>query len=293
MKKKNLVIVLCVLFLSLSQNIIAFSSGPFLSFNGSYGGSFTDPHLTREVLNDLNPLATSMTGTMSSMLIGGTIDWSYIFYDEGEGFMTSFGFLDGLGISATFGAEQGSAGQKISAREAGSGETFDIFMVVDYNPVLAVGGSLDFYFLDSIRVKIGGGTRIIADMNPEYLLYTTLDEESAAALKLQQQVGTIIVTEEMMSKFNAFMPYARLDVGYYVPVSETITLTFGAFGRYDWFRPMYLTMPQNLYDMVIDNGGNPDKAQPDYWLNSIDFGVTVSVSIKVGSNNNPYKQLYR
>ncbi len=266
----------------------AFESGHFLAFNIGAGGSFSDPHLTREVLDDLNPLATSMKGTMSTILLGGSVDYSMAFFEDTAPFLQKTGAFDGIGFSVVLGAEQGSAGQKINARVSEDGAEFDIFMIVDYNPVLSAGASLDFYFFDSMRVKIGGGTRIIADMNPEYLLYTTLDDDTAATLGLHQQVGTIIVTDEMISKFNAFMGYVKADVHYYVPISETVVFSIGGYGRYDWYRPEYITMPANMYQMVIDNGGNPDKAQPDYWLNSIDFGVSVGFSIAIGDNN-PYR----
>ncbi len=282
------IVIWCVVFSIISVNAFAFDSGHFLSFNVGAGGSFSDPHLTREVLDDLNPLATSMTGTMSTILLGGSVDYSMAFFEDTAPFLKNTGAFDGLGFSVGLGAEQGSAGQKINARVSADGAEFDIFMIVDYNPVLAAGASLDFYFFDSMRIKIGGGTRIIADMNPEYLLYTTLDDETAASLGLQQQVGTIIVTDEMISKFNAFMGYVKADIHYYVPISETVVFSIGGYGRYDWFRPEYITMPANMYQMVIDNGGDPDKAQPDYWLNSIDFGISVGFSIAIGDNN-PYK----
>jgi len=254
--------------------LAAFETGPLLYLRADFGGALTTPFISDKSLKQFNRDAVKMSGMMSSLLMSGEIEGGYVFGSD-----TFFGLrknhpFSALGTFAFLGFGQGNTSQKVSAIV--SGKSFDTFMVVDFMPVVDFGISAKAYFFHN-RLALGAGIggRLIADMSPDYLVYST-DTNI-----IPTQVGQIIVTEDMMKKMNPLMFSTKVIIEYNIPVLETTDIVMGWYTRYNIYRPKYLTAPPKLVQIAESNGGNLTKPFPDYWLNSLDFGVNIGFAFKL------------
>lgn len=270
--------LLCITLMGLCApaTLFSFDSGAHLQLRSDFTGALTLPSISEESLHYLNKRATEMSGIASNLLMGGEVEVGYIFRSDDFFGLREDNPFSGIGTFLYIGFSQGNTSQKITAEE--NGEAFDIFISVDFLPVVNFGFTGKAYFFDN-RMAVGTslGARMIADTNPEYLCYST-DPET-----IPTEVGTIIVTEDMMKKMNPFMFSAKLFTEYNIEILPTTELVLGLFARYNVYRPKYLTVPPSLLKMA--EGDNPDfdinKAHPDYWINSLDFGVTMGLAFKL------------
>ncbi len=278
MKKTVLVLLLCTVVFSAS----AFDKGWVLGLRADFGGALTLPSIPLEDLKKLNPLAEGMYGGLSNLLMGGQVSVGYIF-DTNELFpgLEKDSAFSGIGVNAYLGFGQGNASQKISAVVDGTDppQPLDIFIVVDYLPVISFGVEADALFFDNrFSVGLGLGAKMIADFTPEYLAYAT--DNIFASGNSSSEVGTIIVSEEMMTQMNAFMLSTKVEVGYHVPLMPTTELVLGFFTQFNLYKPKYLTVPASLAAM---GGLDPSKLlpSPNFWLNTLDFGVNLGFLIRL------------
>lgn len=116
---------------------------------------------------------------------------------------------------------------------------------------------------------------MIADMSPDYLVYST-DSDAVPT-----EVGQIIVTQEMMKKMNPLMFSMKGMIEYNIPVLDTTDIVLGWYTRYNIYRPKYLTAPASLAKKAKDGGGDITQPFPDYWLNSLDFGLNLGFAFKL------------
>ncbi len=268
-------VLLMVLFF-IPALLHGFESGFNLQLRSQFAGGLTLPKISDESLEYLNSRATGMTGNMSNLLMGGEVEVGYIFRSDDFFTFKKASPFSGAGVFLYLGFSQGNTSQIITAEE--SGEEFDIFVSVDYLPVINFGVTGKAYFFDnklSVGLSIGG--RMIADMTPEYLCYSTEPDI------IDTEVGTVIVSEEIREKANPFMLSARLNFEYNIFILPTTELVLGAFVDYSFFKPKFLTIPPSLLDMALaDNPDfDPNREFPDYRLDSLEFGVTLGLAFKL------------
>ena len=267
---------LLAVYLLIPAALHGFESGFTLQLRSQFAGGLTNPEISDESLKYLNNRATEMTGNMSNLLMGGNVEVGYIFRSDDYFGLKETAAFSGAGVFLYLGFSQGNTSQVITAEE--SGEEFDIFVSVDYLPVVDFGVTGKGYFLDNkLAVGLSLGGRMIADMTPEYLCYST--EPSI----IDTEVGTVIVSEELRDKANPFMFCTRLDFEYNIFVLPTTELVLGAFAQYSFFKPKFLTIPPSLLDMALaDNPSfDPNREYPDYRLDSLEFGVTLGLAFKL------------
>ncbi len=274
MTKTNSVLLILLFFSAV--NLTAFESGFHLQLRSDFAGTLTIPEISDESLVYLNQRATAMDGFTSNILMGGEVEVGYIFRSHDFFNLSEEAKFSGIGLFLYLGFSQGNTTQKISVEE--NGEEFDIFISVDFLPVVNFGITGKAYFFNNrLAVGLSAGGRMIADMSPEYLCYST-DPDIIAT-----EIGQIIVTEDMMDKMNPFMFSSKFLIEYNIHVLPSAELVLGAFARYNIYRPKYLTVPPTLLDMAVAD--NPDfdinKKHPDYWINSLDFGVTMGLAFKL------------
>ena len=252
----------------------AFQGGPLLYLHAGFGGSLSLPSISDASLKQFNKDAVKMTGMTSSLLISGEVEGGYVF-DSNRFFGLSKGHpFSALGVFAYIGMGQGNTSQKVSA--VVSGNTFDTFMIVDFTPVVNFGVIAKAYFFHN-KLALGAslGGRIITDFSPDYLVY------SADSAIIPTEVGQIIVTEDMMKKMNPFMFSAATVIEYSISLMETTDIVFGWHTKFNLYQPKYLTAPPSLAKLARDNGGDISQPFPDYWLNSLDFGVKLGFAFKL------------
>ena len=254
--------------------LTALEGGPHLYLRADFGGTLSLPSISDDSLKQFNKDAVKMTGMLSGLLISGELEGGYIF-DSNRFFGLRQGHpFSALGVFAYLGVGQGNTSQKVSA--VVSGKDFDTFMVVDFTPVIDFGLSAKAYlFKNRLALGAGLGGRMIADMSPDYLVYST--DPSI----IETEVGQIIVTEEMMKKMNPFMFSMKGTVEYNISLIKTTDIILGWYTRFNIYQPRYLTAPKKLADMAAANGGDITQPFPDYWLNSLDFGVNLGFAFKL------------
>lgn len=252
----------------------AFQGGPLLYLRADFGGGITLPEISESSLKEFNKDAVKMSGMMSSLLMSGEVEGGYIFSSQRFFGLSKKNPFSALGTFAFLGVGQGNTSQKVEAVIADI--PFDTFMVVDFTPVVNFGLSTKAYFFNN-RLAIGAGVggRMIADMSPDYLVYST--DESV----IGTEVGQIIVTNEMMKKMNPLMFSVKGMLEYNIPVLDTTDVVLGWYTRYNMYSPKYLTAPASLAKKAKAGGGDITKAFPDYWLNSLDFGINLGFAFKL------------
>ena len=152
--------------------LTALEGGPHLYLRADFGGTLSLPSISDDSLKQFNKDAVKMTGMLSGLLISGELEGGYIF-DSNRFFGLRQGHpFSALGVFAYIGVGQGNTSQKVSANV--SGTALDTFMVVDFTPVIDFGLSAKAYFFKN-RLALGAGLggRMIADMSPDYLVYST------------------------------------------------------------------------------------------------------------------------
>ena len=272
MKKIKLLYILILVFSIFPA--AAFQGGPLLYLHAGFGGALSLPSISDESLKQFNKDAVKMTGMTSGLLISGEVEGGYVF-DSNRFFGLSKGHpFSALGVFAYIGMGQGNTSQKVSA--VVSGKDFDTFMIVDFMPVIDFGLTARAYFFQN-RLALGAaiGGRMIADMSPDYLVYST---DSGV---IKTEVGQIIVSEDMMKKMNPFMFSIKSTIEYNISLIKTTDIVFGWYTRFNLYQPKYLTAPKTLADLAAANGGDISQPFPDYWLNSLDFGVNLGFAFKL------------
>ena len=262
--------------LFLPAALYGFESGFNLQLRSQFSGGLTLPKISDESLAYLNSRATGMTGNMSNLLMGGDVEVGYIFRSDDFFGLEDTAVFSGAGVFFYLGFGQGNTSQIITAVEGG--EEFDIFVSVDFLPVINFGVTGKAYFFDSkLALGLSMGGRMIADMTPEYLCYSTEPDI------IDTEVGTVIISEEIRKKANPFMFAAKLNFEYNIFVLPTTELVLGGFVQYSFFKPKYLTIPPSLLEMALaDNPDfDPNKEYPDYRLDSLEFGITLGLSFKL------------
>lgn len=267
MKKK---LTLCAIFTLIFaySNVYGFDNGFIWSLKANFSGTFTTPMISKSDLDKLG--ASYMKGGMG-FFVDGEAELGYLF--GSKEFFNAENSSDFSGMSAyvSIGVGQGSAIQQSGA--VVGDKTVDVYFNVSYTPVINFGIGTKVYFFDSkfaIGLLIGG--KIIADMSPSYEFY------SSAPDTLPQEVGTLIITPDMIKRMNPVMGSIKLSFEYNQPILEKMEIILGLYGKYNIYHPGYITMPPTLASLVsIDLTKTPMKS---YFINSFDFGISLGVGFK-------------
>ncbi len=273
MKKLALITVM----VCISINLYSFEKGWVFGLRADFGGSLTLPEISDSTLEFLNPKAQSMSGFLSGLLIGGEASVGYIFNSQELFSLNDTHSFSGIGLYGYIGMGMGNVSQKITAVEAG--ELFDIFIVVDYTPVVNFGVKTNaLFFNNRLSVGLGIGGKAILDYTPQYLLYSTLPDV------IKTEIGTVIVPNDLLTKLNPLGFSVRFELGYAIPMLPTTEFVLGFYTQYNLYSPRYLTIPPTLESLAQSNAIPPDSLDfsrefPDYWLNSLEFGVNIGISL--------------
>lgn len=276
MKKKG--ILVSIFLMIFMVNAHAFEEGFIWGFKANAFGGVTLPSINNDDLGLMG--AEFMKGGMG-LYYDGEVDLGYIFGTE-KWFPKIHGkTFSGVSVYASLGI--GTGGVREIAGKTVSGKLISMFVNVDYAPVLSFGvGSKAYFFENRLSAGLWLGTKIIADMSPSYLAYS--DDPSAVS----SEIGEIIVTNNMIKNMNPFSFSIRGCLEYHQPINHWVRMTLGVFGRFNIYSPKYITMPKSLMDMMnadLQKSGKPrfdaeNTPLKSFFLNSLDFGVTVGFTFR-------------
>ncbi len=272
-------VCMLLFLLSIAVHLFSFDKGWTLNFRADFGGTLSLPNVSEETLKYLNPSATEMTGFLSGLLIGGEMAVGYIF-DSNEVFGLSQNHsFSGIDLQGYVGIGMGNMSQK-SISEF-NGTAIDVFVVVDYTPVVNFGVKSHALFFDNrFSIGLGVGGKALLDATPQYTIY------SSDPSMVKTEVGTIVVSDDLLLKMNPLAFSARFELGYAVPILQTTDLLFGFYSQFNLYKPGYITLPPSLEDLAQSTAASPNTLDfsqefPDYWLNSFDFGVNLGIAVKL------------
>lgn len=281
MRKSASVLYIFSVLIVFSSNIYSFENGAILNLRADFGGSYSMPAISSA---DLEKLGSSYMKGMVDFVIAGEAEIGYIFGAKRYFRQNDNKIFGGIGLFGVIGVGQGFAGQSSGTLvdDGKKKDQIDVYVNIYYTPVVSFGIATKVYlFKNKMNIGLTLGGKLIADPNPTYQFYST--DKSVFDL----EVGTLIVTEDMMKKMNPIMGSAKVSIEYNIVVLETLELILGSYGRYNIYTPKYLTMPEKLMEAAVKNaksrGIELDFNEPmkSYYLNSLDFGLSLGVGLKL------------
>ena len=269
--KKFLAIIISII---VSLNLYGFEEGFIWGLRANFNGSATLPSISQEDLNKLG--AAYMKGSVGYTM-DGEAELGYLFGVDRwfGGKKSDFSKFSGMSLYASIGVGSGFAGEV--AGNTVDAVTANMFVNIQYAPVISFGIGSKLYLLES-RLALGLqlGIKVIADTSPEYLAYSDTDLSS---LKVDlPEMGEIIVTDFMKKNMNPVMFSIKLMLEYNQPINDRVEVILGIYGRFNIYKPKYLTMPDSLLTLLPNF--TTETPMPSFYLNSIDFGLSLGLQFR-------------
>lgn len=279
MKRKFLSVIISII---VSLNLYGFEEGFIWGLRANFNGSLTLPSISQEDLDKMG--AASMKGAVGYTM-DGEAELGYLFGAErwfGKE-KSDFSKFSGMSLYVSIGVGTGFSGM-VSGNTIG-GATVNVFMNVNYKPVISFGIGSKLYLLESrmaIGLQLGG--KLIADTSPEYLAYSDSDSTFASLtppVKLPE-MGELIVTDFMKKNMNPVMFSIKLMLEYNQPINDRVEVVLGIYTRFNIYKPKYITMPTSLLGVIqgIRPSFTAETPMPTYYINSLDFGLTLGLQFR-------------
>ena len=278
MNRKFLVVMLFMI----TSILYSFEEGFIWGLRANFNGSLTLPSISQE---DLNKMGASFVKGSVGYTMDGEAELGYLFGAErwfGKE-KSDFSKFSGMSLYVSIGVGTGFSGM-VSGNTIG-GATVNVFMNVNYKPVISFGIGSKLYLLES-RMAIGLqlGCKLIADTSPEYLAYSDSDSTFASLtppVKLPE-MGELIVTDFMKKNMNPVMFSIKLMLEYNQPINDRVEVVLGIYTRFNIYKPKYITMPTSLLGVIqgIRPSFTAETPMPTYYINSLDFGLTLGLQFR-------------
>ena len=278
MNRKFLVVMLFMI----TSILYSFEEGFIWGLRANFNGSLTLPSISQEDLNKMG--AASMKGAVGYTM-DGEAELGYLFGAErwfGKE-KSDFSKFSGMSLYFSIGVGTGFSGM-VSGNTIG-GATVNVFMNVNYKPVISFGIGSKLYLLES-RMAMGLqlGCKVIADTSPEYLAYSDSDSTFASLTPKVElpEMGELIVTDFMKKNMNPVMFSMKLMLEYNQPINDRVEVVLGIYTRFNIYKPKYITMPTSLLGVIktIRPSFTAETPMPTYYINSLDFGLTLGLQFR-------------
>lgn len=286
--------VAVVLLTVIAIHLYAFDSGFTLGLKANLTGSLSRPKISKEDMDYLG--GDGMEGSLGYVTVGEA-DLTYIFDSMRYFRCQDNSVFGGLGLTFAFGLGQGFTGQISGQYNAqmngGKGKKIDVFCRIHMTPVVTLTSGVRSYFLrNRLAVGVNTGIRMPLDPQPIYELYTNLSPDEVKDLKnvtggkvdFSNETGTLLITQEQMKKINPIGFIFKGFIEYNQPFLSNMEIVLGGFLSYTVYKPKYVTMPQKLVDAAKYKNSALDIATHpinSFYMNSLDFGVTIGLTFKV------------
>ena len=276
MNRKFLVVMLFMI----TSILYSFEEGFIWGLRANFNGSLTLPSISQEDLNKMG--AASMKGAVGYTM-DGEAELGYLFGAERWFGKEKSDFSKFSGMSLYFSIGVGTGFSGMVSGNTIKGATINVFMNVNYKPVISFGIGSKLYLLES-RMAIGLqlGCKVIADTSPEYLAYSDSDS-TFKDLKVElPEMGELIVTDFMKKNMNPVMFSLKLMLEYNQPINDRVEVVLGIYTRFNIYKPKYITMPTSLLGVIqgIRPSFTAETPMPTYYINSLDFGLTLGLQFR-------------
>lgn len=278
MNRKFLVVMLFMI----TSILYSFEEGFIWGLRANFNGSLTLPSISQEDLNKMG--AAYMKGAVGYTM-DGEAELGYLFGAErwfGKE-KSDFSKFSGMSLYVSIGVGTGFSGI-VSGNTIG-GATVNVFMNVNYKPVISFGIGSKLYLLESrmaMGLQLGG--KVIADTSPEYLAYSDSDSTFASLTPpvTLPEMGELIVTDFMKKNMNPVMFSIKLMLEYNQPINDRVEVVLGIYTRFNIYKPKYITMPTILLGVIqgIRPSFTAETPMPTYYINSLDFGLTLGLQFR-------------
>ena len=265
--------ILVYIFMAASFSLVyGFDEGFIWALKANFNGTATMPSISDSDLYKIG--ATFMKGGVGYTM-DGEAELGYLFGSKKWFGLDDTSKFSGMSFYGSIGVGNGFAGQISGGTFEGVSAT--MFINVYYSPVISFGVGTKAYFLNS-RLSLGlhVGGKMIADLSPEYLAYA--DDSTV----LTPEIGEIIVTDFMIKNMNPVMFSMKFMIEYNQPINDRVEVILGAYTRFNIYSPGYITMPDSLLALLegVRPGFSLETPLPSYYINSLDFGLTLGLAFK-------------
>ena len=285
--KKNVVLIFLIF---ISSSLFAFDKGFTLGIKAYPSATYTMPHISNE---DMAYLGGNGMKGMLGYITTGSVELTYLFDSVRYFGYDNASVFSGLGLAGYFGIGQGFSGQISGQRNEAVGD-INLYVRVYMKATLHMGTTLKtFLFNNRLSFNFGLGLNMLLDPHPTYELTSNLSTEQVEELKkaggidFGNEVGTLLITDDMMKKMNPVGFVFNFGVEYYQPVSSHMQLTLGSFLAYTIYKPKYVVLPQKIMEAAKKGaeaqGRELDLTKPikSFYMNSLNFGLSVGLLFEV------------
>jgi len=292
MKYKKKFLLLCFFIFASFNALFAFGTGFTLGIKAYPTATLTMPHISKK---DMAYLGGNGMKGMLGYITTGAAELTYNFDS-----VRYFGYQDtsvfsGLGLAGYFGIGQGFSGQ-ISGQYNPAVGDINVYCRVYMKATMNMGATLKtFLFNNRMSINFGAGINVLLDPHPTYELTTNLSTEDVEKVKqgsggkvdFSNEVGTLLITDDMMKKMNPVAAVFNFGIDYYQPITQHMQLTLGGFFAYSLYKPGYVSLPQKLADAAMAaaevDGRELDLSKPikSFYMNSLNFGVSIGLLFEV------------
>lgn len=267
-----------ILLLASFSAAYGFDEGFIWALKANFNGTATLPSINSSDLDKIG--AAYMKGGVGYTM-DGEAELGYLFGSEKWFNGMDPSKFSGMSVFVSLGVGNGFAGQvagnTIDLGDGSGPQTVNFYINVSYAPVISFGVGTKAYFLNSrlaLGLHIGG--KLIADLSPEYLAYA--DQEMPGF----PEIGEIIVNDFMIKNMNPVMFSLKFMIEYNQPINDRVEVILGAYTRFNVYSPGYITMPPSLLEQLklIRPEFTTDTPLKSYYINSLDFGITLGLAFK-------------
>ncbi|MBQ9495258.1 MAG: hypothetical protein IJR50_06435 [Treponema sp.] len=269
---KRIVCVAAIFAFACFTQLHALDDGFTWALRANFNGTATLPSISAE---DMDKLGASFMKGGVGYTMDGEAELGYNFGGERFFKMSSNKIFGGMSLFGSIGIGNGYTGE-IAGGTYGS-VTATMYININYAPVITLGvGTKAFMLQDRLALGLWLGTKMIADLSPEYMAY--MDDSTI----MKPEIGEVIVTPFMIKNMNPFSFSMKTFVEYHQPINNRVSALLTGFLRFNVWKPKYITMPDSLLTLIhsVRPDFSVETPLPSFYLNSLDFGVSLGVQFK-------------